>query len=131
MGKKKPQKTEELLSVAIAEASSTGEGDKTPQQQPLVQTPRKRGRPRKIFESEENRDQEAAAQVRQREVTGEHSQPKKLQTSKEEQEVIKAEASSASMEITQKKGVQSVVGEPSKEPPRSRARRKSKPRKSS
>lgn len=130
MGKKKPQKTEEL-SVAIAEASSTGEGDETRQQQPQVQTPRKRGRPRKIVESEENKDQEAAAQVHQKEVTDEQIQLKKLQTSTEEQEGIKAEAPSASMESTQKKGGQSMVGEPSKEPPRSRARRKSKPRKSS
>lgn len=40
MGKKKPKKTEEL-SVAIVEASSTGEEDKTQRQKPLVQTPRK------------------------------------------------------------------------------------------
>lgn len=131
MGKKKPQKTEEL-SVAIAEASSTGEGDRIRQQQPQVQTPRKRGRPRKIVESEDNGDQEAAAQVHQKEVTDdEQSQSKKLQTSKEEQDVRKAEAPSASMDSVQKKGGQSIVGEPSKEPPRSRARRKSKPRKSS
>ncbi|KAG6787514.1 hypothetical protein POTOM_009155 [Populus tomentosa] len=51
MGKnKKPQKTKEL-SVAIAEASSTGDPETT-QQQP--QTPRKRGRPRKIIEKSES-----------------------------------------------------------------------------
>lgn len=40
MGEKKPKKTEEL-SVALAEASSTGEEDKTQRQKPLVQPPRK------------------------------------------------------------------------------------------
>ncbi|KAB5569880.1 hypothetical protein DKX38_003673 [Salix brachista] len=50
MGKsKKPQKTKEL-SVAIAEASSTGD----PETRQQSQTPRKRGRPRKIIEKSES-----------------------------------------------------------------------------
>ncbi|GMY28430.1 FK506-binding protein 4-like [Fagus crenata] len=124
MGKKKPQKTKEL-SVAIAEASVTG--DETQQAQP--QTPRKRGRPRKIIEKPESQDKQEEA-----EDTSNETQSKKVKTGEQDQQQLKGEGSSASMGVTNKEEDQSEKREVllPKEPPRtSRARRKSKPRKSS
>ncbi|XAR61770.1 hypothetical protein NMG60_11016282 [Bertholletia excelsa] len=117
MGKKKvPKKTKEL-SVAIAESSSIG----TETQQ--RQTPRKRGRPRKVvekIESEEIKEEQAlASEVAERES-------KKAKTSEEEE---------GRAEVKEEEPASSSVGEAKKEGgterPRSRARRKSKPRKSS
>ncbi|XP_027332637.1 uncharacterized protein LOC113847617 [Abrus precatorius] len=116
MGKKKPQKIKEL-SVAIGEASSTIDEMGQQQQQPPPQAPRKRGRPRKIIvkmESEEEKAQAIAAQ-------GTESSTEKGSTKEEEG------ASETCMRITKQEVMQLPKGEPS----RSRARRKSKPRKSS
>ncbi|TKY57720.1 hypothetical protein E2542_SST14772 [Spatholobus suberectus] len=121
MGKKKPQKTKEL-SVAIAEASSTI--DEKEQQQP--QAPRKRGRPRKIIVKMES--EEGKAQVMEQRggsiaiaAQGTESSMEKGTTNEEEG------ASSACMRVANQEEMQLPKGEPS----RSRARRKSKPRKSS
>ncbi|KAJ4701926.1 FK506-binding protein 4-like [Melia azedarach] len=128
MGKKKPQKTKEL-SVAIAEASTTGE--ETQQQQ----TPRKRGRPRKIVEKtegEEKKEEAVPAEAQAPEEVVSESQSKRVKTSEEEEQEqeVKQRASLTSMEGTKKGEGQSVV-ERELPPRRSRARRKSKPRKSS
>lgn len=125
MGKKKPQKTKEL-SVAIAEASSTG--DESQQQQPQLQTPRRRGRPRKIFQATAGED-------------GEGSQSKKAKTDQLEElnteEPVPISAAPAAIEgssiNTAKRGEgqseeKKLVRELSS---RSKASRKSKPRKSS
>ncbi|XP_039066911.1 uncharacterized protein LOC120212794 isoform X2 [Hibiscus syriacus] len=121
---KKSKKTKQL-SVAIVEGSSAGE--EAHQQQSQPQTPRKRGRPRKIVErtgSEEMKEEEAA------EVTESHS--KKLKTTVEQQQKQEAktepEPSSTSIGSMKKGEGQSVAP---KEPPTRRTRRKSKPRKSS
>ncbi|XP_039032918.1 uncharacterized protein DDB_G0286299-like [Hibiscus syriacus] len=112
-------------------------GEEAQQQQSLPQTPKKRGRPRKIVERTESevKEEEAA------EVT--ESQSKKLKTTEEQQRdddddeeepqqeqnpQAKAEASSASMGGPKKGEGQSVS---LKEPPTRKTRRKSKPRKSS
>ncbi|XP_039052484.1 uncharacterized protein LOC120194158 [Hibiscus syriacus] len=111
-------------------------GEEAHQRQSQPQTFRKRGRPRKIFErteSEEIKEEEAA------EVTESHSKELKTteeqQTKHEEEEEeqrpqakTEAEASSTSMGSMKKGEGQSVA---LKEPPTSRTRRKSKPRKSS
>ncbi|CAK7349292.1 unnamed protein product [Dovyalis caffra] len=127
MGKnKKPQKTKEL-SVAIAEASITG--DET-QQQP--QTPRKRGRPRKIIEkieSEVKREESIAEGTQATEqVIGSHSKKVKFSQEEEEQQQVEVEEPSASTRGTKKEEEKSEV---IREPPRKSRRRKSKPRKSS
>ncbi|KAF3971518.1 hypothetical protein ACB098_01G045400 [Castanea mollissima] len=135
MGKKKPQKTKEL-SVAIAEASITGDEG---QQQPLSQTPRKRGRPRKIIpESQDKKEDEEESVAKEAEDTTNESQSKKVKTGEEEEEEqqqkLKGEGSSASMGLGASKKEEGQAGKREvlpKEPPRSRARRKSKPRKSS
>ncbi|XP_039066910.1 ABC transporter F family member 4-like isoform X1 [Hibiscus syriacus] len=132
---KKSKKTKQL-SVAIVEGSSAGE--EAHQQQSQPQTPRKRGRPRKIVErtgSEEMKEEEAA------EVTESHS--KKLKTTVEQQQKheeeeeeqeqrpeakTEPEPSSTSIGSMKKGEGQSVAP---KEPPTRRTRRKSKPRKSS
>lgn len=130
MGKKKPQKTKEL-SVAIAEASSTGTTYDDTTQQPQIQTPRKRGRPRKITKKTETSKEEIkleeGAEGRAEEVS--ESSWKKGKTSSEvcvkehHHHQQQQEGSSACTQSSK-----DPKGEPSRS---SRARRKSKPRKSS
>ncbi|KAJ6687254.1 NUCLEOPORIN NUP159-LIKE [Salix purpurea] len=129
MGKsKKPQKTKEL-SVAIAEASSTGD----PETRQQSQTPRKRGRPRKIIEKSESvvKNEESKAEGAQAiHEQGSGSQSKKIKTSQEEaaaQQQVEAEGPSSSTRGKKKEDGKSE----GKEPPRRSRRRKSKPRKSS
>ncbi|KAF3446310.1 hypothetical protein FNV43_RR11489 [Rhamnella rubrinervis] len=143
MGKKKPQKTKEL-SVAIAEASSASAGDET-QKQPQPQTPRKRGRPRKIIENipessteEKKEDQppEIDQQVDETEaknLTEGVLKKVKIFEQNEEQVVVEQEHTIKLKEegSSQKEEGQSIEIQFSREPPRRRARRKSKPRKSS
>ncbi|KAF7829679.1 RNA polymerase II degradation factor 1-like [Senna tora] len=115
MGKKKVQKTKEL-SVAIAEASSAGEKV----QQVEQSQPRKRGRPRKMVEKTEEREE------KQEETIIEGSSFKKGKSSESEQhDVEKQEGSSACTSTSTR-----FTNDPKAEPSRSRARRKSKPRKS-
>ncbi|KAJ6401694.1 hypothetical protein OIU84_016983 [Salix udensis] len=121
MGKKKrPQKTKEL-SVAIAEASAIEE-DETGQQ---PQTPRRRGRPRKI-ESEVKREESRVEATEQ--VLG--SQSKKVETSQDEEEqkveIEEPWASSSTREKTKQEEKSEA-----REPPRRSRRRKGKPRKRS
>lgn len=128
MGKKKPQKTKEL-SVAIAEASSAI--DEKEQQiqvqvqvQPQPQAPRKRGRPRKIvLKREESEEEKTQLMIGQRGAQGTESSMEKGTTDEQE-----GTSSSACMRVTTK---QEEMQLPKVEPSRSRARRKSKPRKSS
>ncbi|RDX95099.1 hypothetical protein CR513_22415, partial [Mucuna pruriens] len=110
MGKKKPQKTKEI-SVAIAEASSTID-EKEQQQQPQV--PRKRGRPRKIIVKMESEEEKTQAEE------GIESSMEKGNTNEEE-----GASSSACMRVATQEEIMQLP----KEPSRSRARRKSKPRK--
>ncbi|KAK7321755.1 hypothetical protein VNO77_32665 [Canavalia gladiata] len=121
MGKKKPQKTKEL-SVAIAEASSTI--DEMGQQEQQPQAPRKRGRPRKIIVKMES-EEEKAQGIEQRggsiATQGTESSMEKGTTNDEE-----GASSACNLRITNQEEMQLPKGEPS----RSRARRKSKPRKS-
>ncbi|KAF5445092.1 hypothetical protein F2P56_034170 [Juglans regia] len=137
MGKKKSRKTK-ALSIAIAEASSTGDIDLS-QQQAQPQTPRKRGRPRKIVERPDIQDKKEEepvsdeAQVAAREnqskkvIMGAKEEQQEQQHEQHQQELqkLKGEGSSASMRGIKKEG------NPAIQPLRSRARRKSKPRKSS
>lgn len=129
MGKnKKPQKTKEL-SVAIAEASSTGDPETT-QQQP--QTPRKRGRPRKIIEKIESEVKKEESRVEGTQATEQviGSQSKKVKTSPEEEEQkveVEEPWHSSSSREKRKEEEKSDV----REPPRRSRRRKGKPRKSS
>ncbi|KAK7291190.1 hypothetical protein RIF29_06133 [Crotalaria pallida] len=123
---KKPQKMKEL-SVAIAEASSTiDETVLQPQPQP-PQAPRKRGRPRKIIlrvESEEKKSQVIIEQPAAS-ITTQGG----IESSMEKGEVnleVQHEGASCTR-VTKQEDVQVQKGEPS----RSKARRKSKPRKSS
>ncbi|KAK7310434.1 hypothetical protein RJT34_07965 [Clitoria ternatea] len=108
MGKKKPQKTKELSVVAIAEASETGK------QQP--QAPRKRGRPRKIIVKMEKSEEEE-----------EKEGPEKGTTNNEEEE---APSSPCIIRNIAKQQDMQIPPKGSEQPSRSRARRKSKPRKS-
>ncbi|KAI4336886.1 hypothetical protein L6164_015363 [Bauhinia variegata] len=135
MGKKKPQKTKELT-VAIAEASSTGDETK-PQQS---QTPRKRGRPRKIVKNPET--EEGKELIQQSEAEGTDSSLKKGKTMEKEEEEeehgrqqdeTKQVGSSAPCMrlLTKEEGSSKERQLPKGQPSRSRARRKSKPRKSS
>ncbi|KAG4931711.1 hypothetical protein AAZX31_17G237000 [Glycine max] len=126
MGKKKPQKTKEL-SVAIAEASSAideKEQQIQVQVQPQPQAPRKRGRPRKIvLKREESEEEKTQLMIGQRGAQGTESSMEKGTTNEQE-----GTSSSACMRVTTK---QEEMQLPKVEPSRSRARRKSKPRKSS
>lgn len=123
MGKKKPQKTKEL-SVAIAEASSTAEVvEETSTPQHHQTTPRKRGRPRKIIEKIEISSEEYKPQDQKLDQE-EEGESKKARSIKEEEEQQKETSSSAACTRFSK---DDSKGEPS----RNRARRKSKPRKSS
>ncbi|KAJ7966746.1 transcription factor TBF1-like [Quillaja saponaria] len=141
---KKPQKTKEL-SVAIAEASSTAGAETQQQQQSqqtMSQTPRKRGRPRKILDKTETEDKKtevlqseqpetAIAEEGNRESSlkkAKISEGAEEQKQEQLQKEIKGDGSSgSSLGLPTKK----EEGVSEREPPRSRARRKSKPRKSS
>ncbi|WCJ35172.1 hypothetical protein M5689_016438 [Euphorbia peplus] len=105
MGKKRPQKTKEL-SVAIAEASSAAGGDETHQQ-----TPRKRGRPRKIIIQEIQENKQEIQEQEQEKAT-------EIQSRNKEED-----------EVENKKDLEEALPAPA--PRRSSRRRKSKPRKSS
>ncbi|KAL3573202.1 hypothetical protein D5086_027106 [Populus alba] len=127
MGKnKRPQKTKEL-SVAIAEASAIE--DETRQQ---PQTPRKRGRPRKIIEKIESEVKKEESRVEGTQATEQviGSQSKKVKTSpQEEEQKVEVEEpwrSSCTREKTKEEEKSEV-----REPPRRSRRRKGKPRKSS
>ncbi|KAA8528643.1 hypothetical protein F0562_035998 [Nyssa sinensis] len=119
MGKKTGKKTKEL-SVAIAESSSIG--DQEPLQQQQQQTPRKRGRPRKIVEKTE------ISQVIKEEKQAEpaqdviESESKTAKTSGEEedqqQHQMKEVGTSSSTGDTKKEEGESEE----RQPPRSRAR---------
>lgn len=120
MGKKKRQKTKEL-SVAIAEAASKG-GD-TGQQQEITQpqAPRKRGRPRKVVVETESEEKKKV-------VEEPKDQPP---ASTVEEQHGSASASACTRIFTKEEGVLfEDIQLPKEEPSRSRARRKSKPRKS-
>ncbi|XP_011011281.1 PREDICTED: uncharacterized protein LOC105115908 [Populus euphratica] len=127
MGKnKRPQKTKEL-SVAIAEASAIE--DETRQE---PQTPRKRGRPRKIIEKIESEVKKEESRVEGTQATEQviGSQSEKVKTSpQEEEQKVEIEESwrSSSTRGKTKEEEKSEMREP---PGRSR-RRKGKPRKSS
>ena len=123
MGKKKRQKTKEL-SVAIAEASSKG-GDtqQQQQQQPQPQPPRKRGRPRKVVVVETESELKKVEPKEEPEAFTCSATKKEQQHGKQQEELTSE--SVACKRIT-KEEIQIPKGEPS----RSRARRKSKPRKS-
>lgn len=134
MGKKKQQKTKEI-SVAIAEASST-KGDEITHQQAQPQTPRKRGRPRKIIETAEKSEEKTIELIGQeeaeKEVVGDISQrqSKKVKTSEEEEEQVE-QGETQKLIIKEEEGSSAAMGGAKKELPRRRGRRKSKPRKSS
>ncbi|KAL6954903.1 hypothetical protein U1Q18_046194 [Sarracenia purpurea var. burkii] len=118
MGKKKTKE----VSVAIAESSSMGSE--------VQITPRKRGRPRKIVEKTESG--EVREELAQEEEEKRESK-KANKMSEEEEQRRTEEQSTASYPVTAKEG---GGGEPAgrelpKGPTSSRARRKSKPRKSS
>ncbi|KAJ1388409.1 hypothetical protein SESBI_39145 [Sesbania bispinosa] len=115
---KKPQKTKEV-SVAIAEASSTV--DEAGQQLPQATATRKRGRPRKIIVKMESEGEKAA------QGTTESSMEKGTVNKEEEQHEVEGASSVACTTITEQ---QQEMQLPKGEPSRSRARRKSKPRKS-
>ncbi|XP_057434947.1 enhancer of translation termination 1-like [Lotus japonicus] len=118
MGKKKRQKMKEL-SVAIAESAASKEGGDTKQQESQPQAPRKRGRPRKVVREEgklveTTMDEAAAASTATQSIMN-------MEKKEEEEEEEEHEASAKEEEDIQL---------PKREPSRSRARRKSKPRKS-
>lgn len=127
MGKKRAVKKTKELSVAIAESSSMT-GDNLHQQQ---QTPRKRGRPRKIVPKEEEfeeqtgkEDDVAESESKKPRTTGEEeSSEHKLETSG------KVEASSSPSKKGDDEEASRNISQ--KQQARSRGRRKSKPRKSS
>lgn len=131
MGKKKAVKKTKELSVAIAESSSLdAEGQQ--QQQPL--TPRKRGRPRKIIADKteaagEVKEEEEAAQEGRDDIEGRKSQTLKISTEEEEKgqpSKMKEEAAATTTTTTT-----SSSSSKRQVPTKSRARRKSKPRKCS
>ncbi|KAF7139828.1 hypothetical protein RHSIM_Rhsim06G0033800 [Rhododendron simsii] len=119
MGKKKmPKKTKEL-SVAIAESSSMVE--ETQQQQQQIITPRKRGRPRKIVEKTEGEEIKEAEEIKvEEEAETESKKAKTIGEEEKEQHVEEAAGATSA-----------VVKELQPQRRSSRARRKSKPRKSS
>lgn len=125
MGKKKAVKKTKELSVAIAESSSL---DAEGQQQPL--TPRKRGRPRKIIaektEVEEVEEEIAAQEEEAHDVEGGDS--KKVTTSDEKEQ---GQPSKMKEDATTMTTAAASSSKKQLSAPRSRARRKSKPRKSS
>ncbi|KAL2346330.1 hypothetical protein Fmac_000330 [Flemingia macrophylla] len=120
MGKKKRQKTKEL-SVAIAQASSKG-GDTEQQQQQPHQPPRKRGRPRKVVVNFQ--PQSDAKQVEPKEPP--QPEASTTPTNKQQQELTSSEP--ACKKIAKEEA--GLFQEINIQPSRSRARRKSKPRKS-
>nr|GLL48842.1 uncharacterized protein LOC109153126 [Ipomoea trifida] len=128
MGKKRVVKKTKELSVAIAESSSMT-GDNLHQQQ--QQTPRKRGRPRKIVPKEEEfeeqtgkEDDVAESETKKPRISGEEeSSEHKLETSG------KVEASSSPSKKGDDEEASRNISQ--KQQARSRGRRKSKPRKSS
>ncbi|KAL6995678.1 hypothetical protein U1Q18_005812 [Sarracenia purpurea var. burkii] len=117
MGKKKTKE----VSVAIAESSSMGSE--------VQITPRKRGRPRKIVEKTESG--EVREELAQEEEKRESKKANKM--SEEEEQRRTEEQSTASYPVTAKEegGGEPAGRELPKGPTSSRARRKSKPRKSS
>lgn len=116
MGKKKGKKTKEV-SVGMVEASAS--------------IPRKRGRPRKIveeIESKEREDQKAEAEEAEDDLLNRGGLSKRAKTSEEQ---IKNEGTTSSMEgMKMEEEEQTEEREASKQPPKARGRRKSKPRKS-
>ncbi|CAL0305833.1 unnamed protein product [Lupinus luteus] len=116
MGKKR-QKMKEL-SVAIAEASSIQGGEKG-EHEIQSQTPRKRGRPRKIIVMERSQEKKIEA-IEEAEKSRESSM-------KKEEEQEEEESGAACISINRK---EEEIQLPKEEPSRSRVRRKSKPRKS-
>nr|GME12164.1 death domain-associated protein 6-like [Ipomoea batatas] len=126
MGKKRVVKKTMELSVAIAESSSMT-GDNLHQQQ---QTPRKRGRPRKIvpkeeeFEEQTGKEDVAESESKKPRISGEEeSSEHKVETKG------KVEASSSPSKKEDDEEASRNISQ--KQQARSRGRRKSKPRKSS
>ncbi|KAE9603574.1 hypothetical protein Lal_00002285 [Lupinus albus] len=125
MGKKR-QKMKEL-SVAIAEASSI-QGAEKGQEHVQSQAPRKRGRPRKIIVIERSQEKKIEA-IEEAASTAEKSKEssKKKEEQQQQQQQEESAIAAACISInTKEEEIQLPKGEPS----RSRARRKSKPRKS-
>lgn len=134
---KKPQKTKEL-SVAIAEASSSAIDVTEPQQQQPPpqpqQAPRKRGRPRKIIVKMESGGEEKKAQPIEQEaasIVAQGMEISSMEKGKGNEEEQHEGSSQACMSAIQQGGVSEEMQLPKGVPSRSRARRKSKPRKSS
>ncbi|TKY75149.1 nucleolar protein 58 [Spatholobus suberectus] len=126
MGKKKRQKTKEL-SVAIAEASSKG-GDTEQQEIQQPRPPRKRGRPRKEVVVEAESEGKKVEPIEEPEAsTATQGTKKEEQHGKQQEELTSA---TACTRVTKEEGVFEEIQIPKGEPSRSRARRKSKPRKS-
>ncbi|KAL1343790.1 hypothetical protein HN51_017747 [Arachis hypogaea] len=118
--KKKRQKTKEL-SVAIAEASASASSEKGGQHEQIIQPRRKRGRPRKIIV--ENKI------IIQEQNVHESIQQELLEASTATQATAKKDEGEKQLQPFQ---LQQEGDEDALPPPkaRSRARRKSKPRKS-
>ncbi|OIV97624.1 hypothetical protein TanjilG_12381 [Lupinus angustifolius] len=113
------------LSVAIAEASSIQGGEKG-QKQVQSQAPRKRGRPRKIIVME--RTQEKKIEAASTAEKSKESSMKKEQEKQQQQQEESATATEAACISINRKEEEFQL--PKEEPSRNRARRKSKPRKS-
>ncbi|XP_057424693.1 uncharacterized protein LOC130718195 [Lotus japonicus] len=126
---KKPQKMKELSAEILAEASSaaideTGEHQQQQQQsQPQPQATRKRGRPRKISVKMDKAQTIEEPEANTEAQSKESSMEKGVVNKEEKQE---GSSSACIMRIAKQEGVSEEM-----KLPRSRARRKSKPRKSS
>ena len=123
MGKKKRQKTKEL-SVAIAEASATA-GETGQQEIIQPQRPRKRGRPRKIVVETKTEEKKVQQPTIEELEASTAAQGTESSTKKDEEQL------STCIRVTNEE--ERAFEEnplPKGEPSRSRARRKSKPRKS-
>lgn len=125
MGKKKTAKKTKEVSVAIAESASIGSSE------PQQQTPRKRGRPRKIVEKTESEEIKEEQREAAAETVVEESESKKAKMGEEEEEEEEKEK-------MKEVATSSSVGDAKKEAElvpkgllRGSVRRKGKPRKSS
>lgn len=130
MGKRKGQKTKEL-SVAIAEASSSAAEAGDEAKSPVV-TPRKRGRPRKIVEAKQEEEQQQQQQQRQQQQNPIQQAAVAEEEEAAEDKVVDQTEKARTGEVEeQKQGMLQESSSTRKTSSRSRARKKSKPRKSS
>ncbi|GAA0168576.1 hypothetical protein LIER_23260 [Lithospermum erythrorhizon] len=114
MGKKKTVKKTKELSVAIAESSSImGQQLDQPQE-----TPRKRGRPRKNMLQQDVKNEEDGTEIYNK---------KAKKTSEEQEEDEQNEVKAEAEEVAPK----NIEMSSKQQAPRSKAKRKNKPRKSS